>query len=224
MDAYTHIEILVEDISGQILVNKVMAKYVGTDTLFSYRIHGFKGIGILPDNVCRMASGKTSKLLNDLPQYLKGLDASLKSYTCKTAIFVILDCDDKDCSGFKTKLTSMSGALNLSTEVHFCIAVEEVEAWLLGDEYAIVATYPEAKVQLLHKYKQDSIIGTWEYLADVVYSGGIKQLKKNATTYYEIGKVKCEWAEKIGDNLDIRNNMSPSFNYFLKKLDSTKAC
>jgi|GEM_PF-5926863 len=41
-----------------------------------------------------------------------------------------------------------------------------------------------------------------------------------ATSYYEIGKQKCIWADKIGINMDLRKNKSPSFNYLLSKLDS----
>lgn len=57
-------------------------------------------------------------------------------------------------------------------------------------------------------------------LADVVYKGGLLQLKRDSNTYYEIGKQKCLWAQEIGKNMDIRNNNSPSFNYFISKLDS----
>lgn len=53
-----------------------------------------------------------------------------------------------------------------------------MEAWLLGDEKAIEEAYPQAKMPLLRKYVQDSIVGTWEYLADVVYSGGVNALKR----------------------------------------------
>ena len=76
------------------------------------------------------------------------------------------------------------------------------------------------KQQLLQKYIQDSIIGTWEYLADIVYKGGLRSLKKNSLSYYEIGLFKCECAEKVGKMLDISKNISPSFLYFIKKLDN----
>lgn len=95
-----------------------------------------------------------------------------------------------------------------------------MEAWLLGDSEALLTAYPMAKRQLLQKYIQDSIIGTWEYLADIVYKGGLQTLKKNASSYYEIGKFKCECAKNIGALLDIRNNASPSFNFFIEKLDT----
>ncbi|WP_278337002.1 hypothetical protein [Eisenbergiella massiliensis] len=34
----------------------------------------------------------------------------------------------------------------------------------------------------------------------------------------EIGKAKSEWAAKIGIYLDLANNQSPSFQYFINSL------
>ena len=89
----------------------------------------------------------------------------------------------------------------------------------MGDEKALLVAYPLAKIQFLHSYKQDSICGTWEVLADIVYKGGYQKLKKYSTSYEEIGKLKCEWACKIGEHLDIRNNKSPSFQYFIREIE-----
>ena len=84
--------------------------------------------------------------------------------------------------------------LEISIQVFFCIAIEEMEAWLLGDSEALLTAYPTAKRQLLQRYIQDSIIGTWEYLADIVYKGGLQTLKRDVSSYYEIGMFKCECA------------------------------
>ncbi len=116
-------------------------------------------------------------------------------------------------------LVAMYNDLHLQTKVFFCIAIEEMEAWLLGDTKALAEAYPRAKQKMLKEYKQDSIIGTWEYLADVVYPGGLAALRKNASSYYEIGKFKCDCARNIGMYMNIRENASPSFNYFIGKLD-----
>ena len=105
---------------------------------------------------------------------------------------------------------------NLVTIDHvFCIAVEEVEAWLLGDERALMEAYPQAKQQILRTYKQDSICGTWEVLAEEIYPGGIKRLKKECATYMEIGVKKAEWARNIGRLMELTGNKSPSFNFFI---------
>ncbi len=220
MEEYIHIEILVEDKSGSVLVEHIMEKYVADKENVTYGIHGFKGMGKIPLNVNRISQVKSKRLLTDLPGYLKGIDASLQNMPGKKAIFVILDSDEEDCSELKYDLVQMYQTLGIQIQVFFCIAVEETEAWLLGDSDALFKAYPMAKRSLLQKYVQDSVVGTWEYLADIVYKGGLKALKKSAASYYEIGLFKIECAENIGKWLTIRNNNSQSFQYLIGKLDA----
>ena len=105
----------------------------------------------------------------------------------------------------------------------FCIAVEEVEAWLLGDEQALLSAYPKAKIQVLRTYVQDSICGTWEVLADAVYPGGSQKLHKEHFSFMEIGKLKAEWARNIGIHMNLSANQSPSFNYFIGEIEKRLA-
>lgn len=220
MEDYTYIEILVEDKSGSILLEQVMKKYVFDRDDISYNIHGFKGLGKLPRNLKDQTQVKTNRLLTDLPLYLSGINKSLQNMPGKKAIFVVLDSDDQDCEKLKKDLVQMSQKLGLTVQVFFCIAIEEMEAWLLGDSMAIQKAFVAINRTALQKYVQDSIVGTWECLANVVYKGGVQKLKKMAVSYFEIGQFKCECAEKIGQEMDIRKNESPSFNYFINKLDS----
>lgn len=218
MQEHRHIEILIEDESGKKLAEQIMSKYTAKKENLTYEILGFKGIGKIPLNLDRPSQAKPKTLLTALPMYLRGFDASLKSSPGEKAVFVILDRDDADCIELKKDLVRMYEGLGISIEVFFCIAIEEMEDWLLGDSKALLNAYPQAKYSLLNRYEKEEIEGTWEYLADVIYKGGAKRLKKTSS-YYEIGAFKCKAAEEIGQRMDIRKNRSPSFNYFIRKLD-----
>ena len=99
---------------------------------------------------------------------------------------------------------------------HFCIAIEEGEAWLLGDLNAIKQAYPRAKDAILNSYTNDDICGTWEKLADAVYNGGVSKLTEKG--YHSIGAEKAKWAEYITPHMDVMNNHSQSFCYFRNKI------
>jgi hypothetical protein len=76
----------------------------------------------------------------------------------------------------------------------------------------LLAAYPRAKKDVLGRYMQDSICGTWELLADAVYPGGSAAIR--GAGWPLPGQVKHEWAEQIGPFLEIERNKSPSFRKF----------
>lgn len=81
------------------------------------------------------------------------------------------------------------------------------------------AAYAGARRGVMKKYEQDGLCDTWEMLADMVYPGGMKKLLKTAgESYREIGKIKCEWADRIGAYIQFERNQSPSFQYFIGQL------
>lgn len=147
---------------------------------------------------------------------MRGFNKSLRGIPA--AIIVVLDNDDRDCIEFEKELRGVAVKNMIKVDYAFCIAIEEVEAWLLGDEAAILRAYPGAKNTVLHSYRQDSICGTWETLADAIYPGGYEKMRKECPTYCERGKYKTKWSMNIGAHMDINNNRSPSFNHFIEEV------
>ena len=134
---------------------------------------------------------------------------------------MVCDLDDRCLKTFRRELFAVLNACNPKPETRFCVAVEEGEAWLLGDISALKAAYPRAKEDVLHGYQNDAICGTWELLADAVSSGGSSALRKKG--WQAVGREKSDWAEIIAPHMDVDANASPSFRYFRDKLrDLTK--
>jgi len=210
-----HLQFLVEDISGKVLIDRVMEKLVEEGRQFTYDCKSFKGIGGFKKKG-KISDVKTNKLLNDLWIYLGGFNRYFQNY--EACLVVVLDNDKRNTEEFKKELEGYAIPTLLMMDYVFCIAVEEMEAWLLGDEQALFSAYPEARESKYKEYVQDSLCGTWEILADVVFQGGIKRFKKECPTYREVGKYKIEWAEKIGAHLVLDNNKSPSFQFFLSEM------
>lgn len=210
-----HFQFLIEDQSSEVLIDELMMKYSRESSRISYNCKSFRGIGgFTKRNTVKET--RTGKLLNDLATYLRGFNKSLQGFPA--AVFVVLDNDDNDTETFQAQLETVARNNRIMIDHVFCIAVEEVEAWLLGDREALLTAYPKAKQQPLQSYVQDSICGTWETLAEVVYPGGLSQLRNDCPTYREIGKKKAEWAKNIGVHMDLNRNQSSSFNYLIAEL------
>jgi len=110
---------------------------------------------------------------------------------------------------FLAELKALAAGCNPTPNTLFRLAIEEVEAWYLGDLQALVQAYPRAKAEALNRYVQDSACNTWELLADAVHPGGSAAIKKAGWPLP--GQVKHQWAERIGPLLDPDRNVSPSF-------------
>jgi len=210
-----YFQFLIEDMSSAELIEILMNKIAEKSRNVQYNCKFFHGLGgFTKKNTVKET--KTGKLLNDLATYLKGFNKSLQNI--QAAIIVVVDNDDRDTNYFQSQLRKIAEQNEIKTDHVFCVAVEEVEAWLLGDEEAVKAAYPSAKLQVLHSYVQDSICGTWEVLADTVYPGGLAKFRKNCPTYVDVGKYKTIWAKEIGIHMDISKNKSPSFQAFISEI------
>ena len=206
-----HFEILVEDQSGRIALNSIMEKILGANySEHSWRVIEYKGIGRIPRGLHGVTDPKARILLDRLPSLLQGYGKSLLG--TPSVVVVVVDLDDRNCISFKQDLLDVLNACNPRPKTLFRIAIEEGEAWLMGDRTAVKLAYPNAKDAVLNGYVQDSICGTWEILADAVHSGGSRSLKKLG--YPAAGIAKCDWALKIAPHIDVKNNQSKSFQVF----------
>ncbi len=211
-----HFEILVEDQSGAKALNILVPKIIGDEHTF--RIHLYKGIGRIPKNLNGNADPSKRILLDQLPRLLRGYGNTFANYPddSPAAVILVCDLDNKCLKAFRQELLEMLNACNPKPETRFCIAIEEGEAWFLGDIQAIEAAYPKAKVSVLNAYKNDAICGTWERLADAVFPGGAPSLSVKG--WRAIGAEKSVWSERVAPYMDVANNLSPSFCYFKEKL------
>jgi hypothetical protein len=204
-----HLEILVEDSSGMVLLDTLLPRLLGQqgETL-TWRLHAYKGIGRIPKGLSPNGNSSKRMLLDQLPKLLGGYGRT----PGVDAVVVVIDTDKNDCVTFLAELKKIAESSAPSLNILFRLAVEEMEAWYFGDNKALLEAYPKAKREVLGKYVQDSVCGTWELLADAVRPGGSSAIKKEGWPLP--GQVKHEWADKIGPLMEPDLNNSPSFCKF----------
>jgi hypothetical protein len=209
-----HYEILVEDQSGKIALEHLLPLMIPEGSTF--KIHPYRGIGQLPRNLHRKPDPSKRALMNNLPRLLRGYGNAFAAYPAdySACLIIVCDLDNRIFSDFLGELLGILEKCNPQPNARFCLCIEEGEAWLLGHKEAVRTAYPSAKVAILESYSYDSICGTWECLANVVYPGGAEELKKKGKP--EVGRNKAIWAREIAPLIDIDENKSPSFQYFVQ--------
>jgi len=207
-----HFEFLTEDQSSgkamRILIPKLLEKEI------TFRIHPYRGIGRIQKGLRPKSDASKRILLDQLPRILRGYGHN----PYHGIIVIICDLDDKDRYRFLSELQDILATCDPKPQTLFFLAIEEFEAWYLGDLDAVRKAYPRAKKGLLNNYINDSICGTWELLADAVCKGGHKSLIKKG--WHAVGKQKSIWAEEICPHMNVDANISPSFKNMLKVLRS----
>ena len=85
------------------------------------------------------------------------------------------------------------------------LAVEETEAFYLGDLKALKKAFPRADMATARRYVPDSVVDTWELFGRIVHDGGGN---------------KVAWAEAMGPVLTTKasQSRSPSFKGFVRGL------
>lgn len=107
---------------------------------------------------------------------IEDISGELLIHEIKVALFVVLDNDTRDTQIFREELEQVAIRENIVMDHVFCIAVEEMEAWLLGDRNAIQSAYIDisdshgsGKVQITMGEKYRKISFSNEPISKVFY-------------------------------------------------------
>lgn len=198
------LHVLVEGAADAAFVNAWCARCVPQHDV---KVHPHQGKGHLPTNPEQQPGPRRRELLHQLPAKLRAYGKTLDPATER--VVVLVDADDQDCADLKRRLASVLKSCDPAPVVAFCIAIEETEAFFLGDPQALRRAYPRADLAKLDDYQQDSVCGTAELLQTVI-----------GDTFED----KRAWAERITPHLSNqprgrpRSNRSPSFHYLRRQL------
>lgn len=197
-----HLEILVEEPSAEAALHELVPKLIGSGVTFNLITHQGK-----PD------------LLKRLPARLRGYRAWLPQ---DFRIVVLLDEDREDCRELKAEMEEAARKAGFTTAsepgarsgftVLNRVAVEELEAWFLGDVPALRRVYPRIPKSLGQRARfrdPDTVPGgTWEALERELQRVG----------YYSSGAPKIELARSVARHMEPGRNRSRSFQVFWQGL------
>ncbi len=211
------IEILSEDRSGGVVLKRLTECILrGFTKNFQCYLRPHRGCGYWPNHPENKPEPFAAGLLELLPAKLRAYD---RVYAGTATIFVVcIDSDDHDPVELFNRLKATCRQFGPGIRTVIAISVEEMESWMLADKNAIMLAYPEADMERLSEYEQDSICGTWEVLCDVVFREQSARIKRIG--YPAIGQYKATWAEKISPYMLPGNNVSPSFKKYELALQS----
>jgi hypothetical protein len=183
-----HIEFLVEEPSMEMALKSIVPKII--DTQHTFQFHNFQD---------------KKKLLKRLPKRMQAYANFLPS---DWRIVIVVDRDNDDCKKLKQKLCMASRVVikRKGNVVLHRIAIEELEAWFLGDIPAIRVEFPKvpANLEKNKKFRDPDAIkgGTWETLDKLLKDYGYQ------------GLFKTQFAQRIAPNMNVENNRSKSFQVF----------
>lgn len=193
------VDFLVEELSAKAALEQLLPRLLPTGC--TYRIRVFEG---------------WQDLMSDLKVVLQGYHRRIaREGETNLRVVVLLDGDGV-CQRRKVALEARAVAAGLLTKstagpgqvfhVLNRVAVQELEAWWLGDRQAIMAAYNGVKP---HHFKgtdpnPDNPLKPNDALWEVLKKG----------RHFLTGKRKTQWAADIGRHLDPARNTSTSFRYF----------
>ncbi|HRI72058.1 MAG TPA: DUF4276 family protein [Polyangium sp.] len=188
---------LVEGPSEVELLNGLLPRLIPQH---KFQVYPHQGKGKLPLDPGTKPDLKHRGVLDQLPAILRAWGKSFSSDTDRVVLLV--DSDDDDCRWLLEKLSELVKEIDPAPMCLFRIAIEEVEAWYLGDWTAIKRAFPKAEKKALAAYVPDSICGSWELFQEVIKD----RLER-----------KPYWAQKMGVELEVddaEGNESISFRKF----------
>jgi len=199
-----HVELLLEEPSAEAALARLLPKLLPPES--SWRLHPFQG---------------KADLLKKLPSRLRGYAQGWLPDDYR--IVVLVDADQDDCRALKRTLEDAASAVGLPTRsavgaagrfvVLNRIAIEELEAWFLGDVEAVATAYPGVPLSLGRRRRfrdPDALRDTWEALERVLQDAG----------HFRSGLRKIEAAGHIAAHMEPSRNRSRSFRCFAEGLAS----
>lgn len=167
------------------------------------RIYPHEGKGTLPKKLDQKPERHRRGLLDQLPAKLRGFKNSLDVQTDR--VVVLVDADTADPVAFASSIQKAVAVVAPELSVIVRVAVEETEAFYLGDLAGLKQAFPGADMEAARKYVPDSICRTAELFGQIVG---------------DPGNNKVAWAESMGPVLTIHpaNSRSPSFKLLVTGL------
>ena len=130
------------------------------------------------------------------------LPATLRAYandpsTAGDGVLIVVDADDEDPAALAQAIGKLVKAY-APAKTLVRLAVEETEAFYLGDLRAIKSAFPNADMAKARAFEPDSVVGTAEVFGDVIGDDGLR---------------KVEWAKAMGGHVTAEpgRSRSPSF-------------
>jgi len=197
-----HLEFLLEEPSAEVFLDAFLPRVLPANV--TRRLHSFRG---------------KHDLLRKLPERLKAYQRWIPP---DWRLVILIDRDSADCVQLKQQMEISARNAGLKTKsarsrcgqfrVVNRIAVEELEAWFLGDFVALRTVYPRVPESISKKprFRDPDAIpgGTWEALERVLQAAG----------YFKGGLSKIEVARTIAPYIDPLRNRSKSFQCFIEGL------
>lgn len=195
----THVHVLVEEQSAGVALQILIPSIIGERATYRIITH----------------SGKKD-LLAKLPARLRGYRQWIGE---GDRLLVLVDRDGDDCRALKALLEDAAAKARLPTrsaagrfQILNRIAVEELEAWFLGDAVAVCTAFPRvpSSFHTRARYRDPDAVrgGTWEALRALLSAAG----------YYQGIFPKLEVSRKIASAMDPSRNRSRSFQIFVEGL------